>query len=141
MKNVIFLTSVKNNSPNMIEKYGGYEWMDISRKTWEYWCEKNNCELFVYDNPSKSDLFEYRVTWQRWFDVFNKLEKNNIKYDKIFVIDTTSVVRWDCPNFFELCDDRMTAWRDMANLNWIYHSIQGYKKIYKLWFNNYKFKP
>ena len=27
-------------------KYGGWEWMDISRKTWEYWCKKNDV-LFV----------------------------------------------------------------------------------------------
>lgn len=131
MKNVIFLTSVINSEHD--EKYGGYEWMNISKKTWEYWCEKNDCELFVYDNPSESDLFGYRVTWQRWFDVFEVLEKNNINYDKVFVIDSSSMVRWDCPNFFEMIDDRMVAWRDMANMHWIYNSIQGYKSF----FNNF----
>ena len=40
MKNVIFWTGIKNNSPNMVEKYGGYDWMDISKKSWEYWCKK-----------------------------------------------------------------------------------------------------
>ena len=128
MKNIIFLTSVINSEHD--EKYGGYEWMNISRKTWEYWCEKNDCELFVYDNPSESDLFGYRVTWQRWFDVYDELEKNNIKYNKVFVIDSTSMVRWDCPNFFEMIDDRMVAWRDMANMHWIYNSIQGYKSFF-----------
>ena len=128
MKNVIFLTSVINSEHD--EKYGGYEWMNISKKTWEYWCDKNDCELFVYDNPSESDLFGYRVTWQRWFDVFDELEKNNIKYNKVFVIDSTSMVRWDCPNFFEMIDDRMVAWRDMANMHWIYNSIQGYKSFF-----------
>ena len=131
-KNIIFLTSVRN--PQHDDKYGGYEWMDISKKSWEYWCDKNDCELFVYDNPHEDDLFEYRVTWQRWFDVFEELEKNNIKYNKIFVVDSTSMVRWDCPNFFNKIDDRMVAWRDMSNLNWIYHSIEGYK----LFFNDFK---
>ena len=126
-KNVIFLTSIKNKEHD--EKYGGYEWMDISKKTWEYWCKKNDCILYVYDKPSEDNLFEYRVTWQRWFDVFKELDKNNIEFDKVFVIDSTSMVRWDCPNFFDLCDDRMVAWRDSSNLNWIYYSVQGYKDL------------
>ncbi len=54
MKNVIFWTGIKNTAPNMIEKYGGYEWMDISKKSWEYWCKKNDCiflsgiEIFLF---------------------------------------------------------------------------------------------
>jgi hypothetical protein len=44
------------------------------------------------------------------------------------------MVRWDCPNFFDMVDDRMVAWRDMSNLNWIYYSIEGYKPL----FNDFK---
>ena len=127
-KNIVFLTSIKNSQHS--DKYGGYEWMEISKKSWKYWCDKNECELFIYDNPNESDLFRYRVTWQRWFDVFDELEKNNIDYDKIFVVDSTSIVRWDCPNFFDMIDDRMVAWRDMSNLNWIYYSVEGYKPYF-----------
>ena len=36
-KNVVFWIGVKNEKYS--EKYGGWDWMDISRKTWEYWCE------------------------------------------------------------------------------------------------------
>ena len=126
--NVVFLTSIKNKEHD--DKYGGYEWMDISKKTWEYWCKMNDCTLFVYDKPSESNLFEYRVTWQRWFDVFDILEENNIEYDNVFVIDSTSMVRWDTPNFFNMIDDRMVAWRDSSNLNWIYNSVVGYKSLF-----------
>ena len=130
MKNVVFWTGIKNNSPNMVEKYGGYEWMDISKKSWEYWCEKNDCIFYHYDSPSEKDLMEYRVTWQRWFDVYDELEKNNIDYDKIFVVDACSIVKWDCPNFFDLCDDRITAWLDKDNWGWIYQSVVGYKDFF-----------
>tara|TARA_B100000287_G_scaffold336916_1_gene322685 strand:- start:812 stop:1624 length:813 start_codon:yes stop_codon:yes gene_type:complete len=131
MKNVIFWTGIKNNSPNMVEKYGGYEWMDISKKSWEYWCKKNDCIFYHYENPSEEDLIEFRVTWQRWFDVYDELEKNNIDYDKIFVVDACSIVKWDCPNFFELTDDRITAWLDKDNWGWIYQSVEGYKEFFK----------
>ena len=40
MKNVIFWVGVKNK--HYSKKYGGCEWMDISRKNWEYWCEKHD---------------------------------------------------------------------------------------------------
>ena len=132
-KNVVFLTSIINE--NTEEKYGGFEWMEYSKKSWGYWCKKNNCELFVYEKTSKSDLNKYRVTWQRWFDVFNELEKNNISYDKILVVDATSMIKWDAPNVFEeLSDDNMIAWRDMDNLKWIWDSVQGYKPM----FDDYK---
>ena len=121
-RNVVFITSIKGLVDTSYQEY--------CLNTWKYWCEKNNCELFVYDNPSESDLFGYRVTWQRWFDVFDILDKNNIKYNKVFVVDSSSMVRWDCPNFFEMTDDRMVAWRDMANMHWIYNSIQGYKSFF-----------
>ena len=127
-KNVVFLTSVKSKIHQT--KYGGFEWMDISKKTWEYWCKKHDCILYIYDEPTSSKMgMEYRVTWQRWFDVFKQLDENNIEFDKVFVVDSTSMVHWDCPNFFDLCDDRMVAWRDMANLNWIYHSVKGYESM------------
>ena len=71
MKNIVFLTSVKYDRFN--QKYGGYEWMEISQKSWEYWCDLNGVELYVYDNPKREDPINYRITWQRWFDVFDKL--------------------------------------------------------------------
>tara|TARA_B100000700_G_scaffold230628_1_gene255100 strand:- start:3393 stop:4811 length:1419 start_codon:yes stop_codon:yes gene_type:complete len=131
MKNVVFWTGIKNNSPDMVEKYGGYEWMDISKKSWEYWCKKNDCIFYHYDTPHQSDLKEFRVTWQRWFDVFDELEKNNIDYDKILLIDACSIVKWNCPNFFELTDDRLTAWLDKDNWGWIHQSVVGYKDFFK----------
>jgi hypothetical protein len=131
MKNVVFWTGIKNMKPNMVEKYGGYEWMDISKKSWEYWCEKNDCIFYEYNTPSQDDLKEFRVTWQRWFDVYDELEKNNIDYDKIFLVDACSIVKWNCPNFFELTDDRMTAWLDKDNWGWIYQSVVGYKEFFK----------
>ena len=130
MKNVIFWTGIKNQSPDMVEKYGGYEWMDISKKSWEYWCKENDCIFYHYEKPSENDLKEFRVTWQRWFDVYDELEKNNIDYDKIFVVDACSIVKWNCPNFFELTDDRLTAWLDKDNWGWIYQSVVGYRDFF-----------
>ncbi len=128
MKNVVFLTCIKN--PNHDDKYGGWEWMEYSKRTWEFWCKKHNCELVVYDTPTENDLARFRVTWQRWFDVFDRVETVVPDYDKIFMIDASSMVRWDAPNIFDLVDNRFTAWRDMDNLRWTYESVEGYKPFF-----------
>jgi len=117
-KNVVFWTGVQKE--RFSEKYGGFEWMEISKKTWQFWCEKNNCIFFHYDSPKHDDFFQYRITWQRWFDVFDKLEQSNVNYDKILMVDACSMVKWNTPNIFDLVDDKLVGWRDMDNMKWIY---------------------
>ena len=59
-----------------------------SIKSWEKWCEKNNCELLVWE-----DLLypvDYmKITWQRYY-VFDILEANNIEYDDNLIISFVS---------------------------------------------------
>jgi len=128
MKNIVVIPIIRNEKHK--DKYGGFDWMEISKKSWQYWCDKNDCELVIYDTPSESDLFRFRVTWQRWFDVFDFLDKKDIEYDKVLMADACSIVKWDCPNFFDLVGENLTALRDMDNLGWIYESIQGYKSFF-----------
>ena len=54
-----------------LDKYGGWEWMEISIKSWKYWCEQNGYQFVVYDTPTHSNFKRYRITWQRFFDIFN----------------------------------------------------------------------
>lgn len=130
MKNIVVIPAVVNND---LQKFGGWSWMQCSIDAWTYWCKKNNCELIVYDKPKHSDISKYRVTWQRWFDVFDFLDSKNIEYDKVLLADACSIPKWDCNNFFDLVGDNLTATYDMDNLGWIYQSVQGYKEL----FNNY----
>ena len=131
MKNVVVIPAIQNKTLN---KFGGWSWMDYSIASWKYWCNANNYELIIYDTPCDLDISKHRVTWQRWFDVFNFLKTKNIEYDKILMTDACSIVKWDCPDFFKLTGDNISATRDMDNLGWIYNSIQGYKEL----FNNYE---
>ena len=132
-KNIIFLVAYKN--PTFAEKYGGFDWMDYAIKSWTHWCRGNNAELVIYDNPSV-DIDDIRITWQRWFDVFDFIESKGINYDKIFMNDANSIIRWDSPDFLtEHCTDTINGWRDSDNLAWIYDSVMGYKKF----FNDFNF--
>ena len=111
-------------------KYGDFDYFDYAIKTWEYWCKMNDCIFFLFDEPYMEDVEKYRINWQKEVFVFDILEKNNIDYDQILILDSTCMIRWDTPNFFELTDHKFTVSRDMDNLRWIYNSVQGYKEFF-----------
>ena len=136
-KNVVFWVGVKNQ--HYSEKYGGWEWMDISRKTWEYWCKKHYVIFFPFEKPIDDDLVNYRINWQKSIYCFDLLDEAGIDYDQIFLVDATCMVKWDMPNIFELTDNKFTAWRETDNLNWVYDSVRGYEEFfsYKLNKHNY----
>mgnify|MGYP003988501745 FL=1 len=131
-KNVVWWPAVVNE--NHIDKYGGYDYFQYSKKTWKYWCERNGCEFVEFTKPVEKDLNRYRINWQKILFVFDELEERNIEYDQICLVDSSFMIRWDTPNFFEMTNRKFTACRDMDNMRWIYDSIQGYKDI----FNGFK---
>ena len=113
-----------------MSKYGGYNYFQYSRKTWEYWCERNDCIFVPFTEPVEEDLFRYRINWQKAIFLFDELERRGIEYDQIALVDSSFMIRHDAPNFFDMTDRQFTAWRDMDNMRWIYESIQGYKDIF-----------
>ena len=127
-KNVVWWIGVKNEK--FAEKYGGWEWVDISRKTWEYWCKKNDVLFVPFEKPIEEDLTRFRINWQKAIFVFDEMERRNIDYDQICQIDCTHMIKWDAPNFFEMTNHKLTAVRDTDNLRWIYDSIVGYEKFF-----------
>tara|TARA_B100000508_G_C11447854_1_gene272378 strand:- start:12 stop:803 length:792 start_codon:yes stop_codon:yes gene_type:complete len=127
-KNVIWWTAILN--PNHTEKYGGFGYFEYSKKAWKYWCKKNDCIFVDLTEPVEKDLNQFRPNWQKAIFVFDELERRNIDYNKIALIDSTAIPHWDCPNFFDLTDDRFTSWRDMDNMKWVHESITGYKDFF-----------
>ena len=127
-KNVVWWPAIVNESH--VDKYGGYNYFQYSKNTWEYWCKRNDCLFVPFTEPVEEDLVKYRVNWQKALFVFDELDKRNIEYDQICLVDSSFMARWDMPNFFEMTDRKFTACRDMDNMRWIYESIQGYKNMF-----------
>ena len=128
-KNIIWWTGIVNAEHN--DKYGGFEYLQYSRNTWEYWCKQNDCEFVAFTEPVETDLFKFRVNWQKAIFCFDELEKRGIEYDQICLVDSSCMIKWDAPNFFELTDRKFTAWRDLDNMRWTNDSIVGYKEFFK----------
>jgi len=132
-KNIVVIPAIIPRDKTL-DKFGGWEWMGYSIKAWKYWCDKHNYELVIYNEPFIKDTSKYRVTVQRWFDIFNFLESKSIEYNQICMVDASYIPKWDCPDFFELTDNKFCVTEELDNLKWVYESIQGYKKV----FSNYK---
>ena len=135
-QNVIFWTGIKNNS--LSTKYGGFEWMDYSRQSWQYWCDKNNVELITFEEPY-SDITTHRANWQKAIHCWDILDERGIDPENIFLVDASSIIKWDAPNIFEQIDDRLVAWPDLDNLKWVYDSIKGYESFFDFKLDNSKY--
>ena len=99
-----------------------------SIKSWEKWCEKNDCELFVL-----TDLLlpkeQMNICWQRYY-LFDILDANDIKYDQILSVDADTIVHPDCPNFFEMTEGKMCGVHNEGSYDWIIRSIENYGKYF-----------
>jgi hypothetical protein len=129
-QNVVFWIGVKSNDPKLSEKHGNFTYLEYSKRTWQYWCKKHNVIFYEYNTPSNTDTVTHRVTWQRWFDVFDQLDQANIMYDKILLTDGSIMIKWDTPNMFEMVSDELQAFRALENIKWIDEGISGYSGLF-----------
>jgi len=139
-ENVVFLITVASNHKYLKEKHGDFKYFEYSIKSWEYWCNKNNARLVLYTTPSNSEHVKHKPTWQRWFDVFNQLDDQNIDCNKVAMIDASTIIRWDTPNFFDLVDEgEVNVFRAFENLRWVHEGVSGYSEFFKQQFPDFEF--
>jgi len=117
MKNIVFIPNINlGNGRNNSYHY--------SVKSWEHWCDKNDCELLVWE-----DLLypvEYmKITWQRYY-LFDILESNDIDYNQILMVDADTIVHPDCPNFFEESENKYCGVKVDGCYEWVIRSIRGF---------------
>jgi lipopolysaccharide biosynthesis glycosyltransferase len=129
MKNIVFIPNINlGNGRNKSYHY--------SIDSWKQWCEKNNCELIVWE-----DLLypvDYmKITWQRYY-LFDILEANDIDYNQILMVDADTIVHPDCPNFFELTDNKYCGVMNEGDYEWVLRSIRGFGDEL---FNGKRIKP
>lgn len=129
MKKLIYIVSIDKEETKI--KCSNYS--EYCIKSWTYWCNKNNVDLIVEKNGSPKFG---KAMWN----------KTNIKdigkeYDKIGIIDTDTMIRWDAPNVFEMYEeDEFCGVVDTSDFRWILNSIHVYNKFFseiKLNIDNY----
>ena len=127
MKNIVFTMDIDLNGEGRYASTRRLPYQ-YSIKSWEKWCEKNDCELFVL-----TDLLlpkeQMNICWQRYY-LFDILDANNIQYDQILSVDADTIVHPDCPNFFEMTDRKMCGVHNEGSYDWIIRSIENYGKYF-----------
>lgn len=118
-KNLIYIVNI--NNPN--SKVNCNEYAQYSINTWEYYCNKHGIDLLVIDeNVGQFD-----------FPIWNKelIWKFGQGYDKIGLIDSDTMIRWDAPNIFDLIEsDKFYGVNDLCDLNWLFGSISDRQKFF-----------
>ena len=127
MKNIVFMMDIDlagegryASSRRLPYKY--------SIKSWEKWCEKNDCELFVLTDlllPKEN----MAICWQRYY-LFDILEANEIEYDQILMVDADTIVHPDCPNFFDMTDRKMCGFHNEGSYDWSIRSIEIHRDFF-----------
>jgi hypothetical protein len=98
------------------------DYSQYSIKSWKYWCDTNNVDFMLI---TEHDERFGRPIWNKEL-VYEKAKE----YDKIGVIDSDTMIRWDAPNIFDLYHDEFCGVVDNINLKWIHDSINVYKKFF-----------
>jgi len=129
LNNVIFMIDMKlEHKPNRADAY------KYSIASWRKWGDKNNCKMVVLEEPL-TDSKVMSPTWQRYY-LFDLLDNSKIEYDQILMVDSDTIVHPDCPNFFNLTENKYSGVHCNGSYDWIFRSIENYSKHI---FNDHKF--
>lgn len=115
-KNLIYIVAVDHDTSNI--KVSSYT--DYCIKTWKYWCDKHNVDLQVV--TEHDDRFG-RPIWNK-----ELIYERGKEYDKIGIVDSDTMIRWDAPNIFETFNDEMCGVVDTGDFRWIINSLDAYGK-------------
>ena len=106
-------------------------------ESFKKWCDKRNYQLVVLEDQ----IFDPEIMKPNFFRYFcfDLLENQGIKYDKILLTDADAIIHPDCPDFFELSDDRLSVTHTDGNYDWVVRSMENYgyelfeNKTFDLW--------
>jgi hypothetical protein len=117
VKNIVFI-------PNINLGDGRNNSYHYSIASWKKWCEKNDCELIVWEDLLLP-VEQMKITWQRYY-LFNILDNNDIDYDQILMVDADTIVHPNCPNFFEMTEHKYCGVKCDGCYEWVLRSIRGF---------------
>lgn len=118
-KNLIYIVSI--DDPKTVVK--NHDYAQYSLKTWDYYCRKNDIDLLVYRESLLNTT--YKPIWNK------ELIYLEDGYDKIGIVDSDTMVRWDAPNIFdEFGGDDFCGVNDLCDLNWLFSSIDQRQKFF-----------
>lgn len=124
MSNVVFMVNLpEHKKPNRNAPYF------YSIQSWKHYCDKHTLELFVLDQRIYDESY-MNANWHKLF-VFELLDANDIKYDKVLIVDSDTIIHPDAPNIFDLIDEDhgFYAVHNSGSYDWLFRSMENYSKF------------
>ncbi len=116
MTNVVFQVNIKGHRTKPE--------FDFSTKSWSNWCESRGIEHFVLTDPIY-DLNYMNANWHKFF-VLELLEKQGVEYEQVCIVDADTIVHPDCPNFFDISENKFGVVQSDGCYEWVNRSINLY---------------
>ena len=119
MRNLVFIIDIKKDGKTKKE-------YQTSIDSWKHFCKKYDHEIMTMEQPV-TDMKYMGVIWQRYY-LFDILDANQLKFNQILIVDADTIVHPDCPDFFEMTDNKYTMVHDDGDFDWIIRSMENYQK-------------
>ena len=118
-KNLIYMVAIDHHTSQVkVTDYSKY-----SIPAWQSWCKKNDIDFMVI--TEHDDRFDKPI-WNKEL-VFKNIGD---KYDKIGIVDSDTIIKWDAPNIFDMYEDEFCGVVDNDSYYFLYNSINAYGKFF-----------
>jgi len=118
-KNLIYMVAIDHNT----SEYRNSDYSKYSINSWKYWCKRNDVDFMLI---TEHDERLGKPIWNKEL-IFEKAKN----YDKIGIVDSDTMIKWDAPNVFDEYDDEFCGVLDNVNLKWVHDSLNVYGKFFK----------
>lgn len=119
-KNLIYIVAIDDPAT----KVSTNDFFCYSEPTWVHYCDRHDIDLIVQTvhqfDPSIKPI------WNK--EMISVIGKD---YDKIGIVDSDTMIRWDAPNIFDqFGEDEFCGVNDLCDLNWLLGSIEQRQHLF-----------
>ena len=123
-KNIVFIPPEGSNQKQR----------EYSINSWQYFCDRYDVELHVIQDSISDDI---PLNWHKYY-LFDILEYNNIEYNQILIAGPNTLLHPDCPNLFDLSENKYCIIPNEANFGEIIKGTEILSNQFKEHFSFYE---
>ena len=116
-QNIVFIPNIDLGD----SRSSNYKYSVLS---WKEWGLKNNVRVIEWKEPI-ADPSHMKITLQRYW-VHDILSYNGIDYDQVLIVDADTIIHPNCPNFFNLTNNKFSVVVNNGCYEWVTRSIQNW---------------